>query len=385
MQTINDFWASVRCRRIAFLFLFSIVLCDLSTGQILVPEPDFCKTCTGDLNLHLKSSFFMKNNEYFSPYTEGFTGLGVFMQPRLAYYFNTSTRIDAGIHLLKYAGESGLTQAIPIFSLRHQFTPDFSVVLGSINGTLHHQLEEPLFRSDTYYQNNVEYGVQFLYEPDWMRTDTWINWEDFIFVGDTIQEVFTIGNTTDIYLKNHGKFRVSIPLQFLYRHKGGQINLTDKPVYNFVNGATGIDLRYQFSERTFVALEPRFFLHSGPEYDERIGNLSHFSNGNARYYKVRFEAQPFYGMLGYWTSYRFIAPHGEYLFLNIAEFDQDFHVDNRHMVVGKIGFKHDIDKTMSFQAGFDGYYDLDTRQLEYSYGLYFLINHDFFLKKLKEE
>lgn len=325
----------------------------------------------------------MKNNEYFSPYTEGFTGLGFFLRPTLGYYFSKSTKVEVGVHLLKYAGVSSFSQTIPIFRLEHQFTPDFAVVLGNIYGNLHHKLEEPLYRIDYYYQDNVEYGIQFLYKPDWMRSDTWINWEKFIFPGDTIQEVFTIGNTTEFTLLNQDKWSISLPIQFLYRHKGGQVNKTNDPVYNFINGGGGLNLRYQFNETSFVALEPMFLFHSGPDYDARIGSLSHFSSGRGMYYKARFEAWLLYGMAGYWTSKGFIAPHGEYLFQSIAEFRPEFKAEDRNMLVAKIGFKKDIGETMSFQLGFDGYYDLDIKHFDYSYGLYFLINHDFLLMKFK--
>src|SRR5699024_2854200 len=110
----------------------------------------------------------------FNPYTEGYTGIGFFVRPTLEYYFAPSTRVSAGVHLLKYSGESAFKQLIPIFTLHHEFNEQFAIVMGSLYGTLHHKLEQALMRYDLFYQDNIEYGLQFLYKPRWADMDMWL-------------------------------------------------------------------------------------------------------------------------------------------------------------------------------------------------------------------
>lgn len=336
-----------------------------------------------DLNIRVQSASFGKNNEYFNDYTEGFTAIGFFLRPTLEYYFNSSTKANLGIHLLKYSGMNRFLQVLPVFSVQHEFNENFEIVLGNIYGTLNHNLEEPLFRYDQYYKQNVEYGIQLLYNSEYATSDIWINWRKFIQRGDPHREKFTIGNTSIVHLLKKEKVAINLPIQLLLNHEGGQINKSQLPTYTIFNGVSGIQLQYGNSDENYIELEPLVFWHTGPEYDAEIGNISAYKSGKALYLKLNYQFHQLYGMLGYWNSDRFIAPGGEYLFMSISEVNNSLRVQKRELLTAKIGLEKNISKSMNFQLRADGYYDLQNNDIAYSVGLYFIIDRSFFITEIK--
>jgi hypothetical protein len=170
---------------------------------------------TGKLFLHVESTAFLKNNEYFSPFAYGYTGIGIYFKPTLDYYFSSRLTINAGVYMLKYAGLDNLTQTIPIFTIRYKPTETIDIIMGNIYGTGNHRLAEPLFRYDLFYQHHIEYGIQFLWNRKHFKTDLWLNWRHFIQPGDTTQEKLTVGSSSSIILYDDRSIKVIVPVQLL--------------------------------------------------------------------------------------------------------------------------------------------------------------------------
>ncbi|MEA1986719.1 MAG: hypothetical protein U9N76_04440, partial [Candidatus Marinimicrobia bacterium] len=163
---------------IILLLLFSI---NIIFADILETNKSLCDTCEKKIYLNFESTSFIKNNEYFHHFTKGYTGIGFFIKPTIEYYLTKNTKANLGIYLLKYSGVDNFTQSIPIFTIQHKLTKNTDLIFGNIYGTLNHKLEEPLFRFDTYYQNNIEYGLQLLHNSKYLQSDIWMNWDKFIF------------------------------------------------------------------------------------------------------------------------------------------------------------------------------------------------------------
>jgi len=309
------------------LILFSLA------GKIQAQSPVFqtyvplYDSCSKTLSLRVESSSFFKNNEYFDNFAYGYTGLGFYVKPTLEYYFTPRIKVNAGVYLLKYSGRNNFSQVIPIFSVQYKMAKSLELIMGNIYGTANHQLAEPLFRYDRYFQNHIEYGFQLLLNTATIHSDLWLSWEHYIMVGDTAQEHLVAGSSSTFRIMpdRHG-FSLSIPLQFLVAHKGGQLAPSPhKPLSTILNGLTGLKLTYHFSKESRISFEPQFLLYAGLNLpDQGEANAQPFKNGWGSYTTITYQYHRLHVMAGYWYAERFIAPHGEYLFQSVSEINPDF-------------------------------------------------------------
>ena len=369
-----------------------LLLFILFAGAIRAQSPVFrtyvplYDTCSKALNFRFESSTFFKNNEYFNNFAYGYTGLGFFARPTLEYYFSPKIKVEAGVYLLKYSGRDHFTQAIPVLRVQYIMARTLELVMGNIYGTANHRLAEPLFRYDRFYQNHVEYGFQFLLNNSWVRSDLWLSWEHFILVGDTAQEQLLVGNSTVFkVLRNKNGLGIELPFQLLVAHKGGQLAPPPhKPLSTILNALTGVRFIWKFNENSRLQLEPDMLLYEGlhlPGPGEV--NAQPFQNGWGSYTKLSYRYKGLHVEGGYWYAKKFIAPHGEYLFQSVSETDPAFSQENRELLTGKVWFAKTIYHSIKLEARLETYYDLMAHNLDYSYGLYIVMNEGFFLVKNK--
>ncbi|MDA3904454.1 MAG: hypothetical protein PF484_00095 [Bacteroidales bacterium] len=342
-----------------------------------------CDTCDRDISFRFESTSFLKNNEYFNDFSKGYTGIGFFAKPTIEYYLTKNTKATAGIYLLKYSGIDNFTQTIPIFSIQHKLTKNLELVFGSIYGALNHQIEEPVFRFDRYYQNNVEYGVQLLYNSSIIESDLWLNWEKFIFTSSPYQEEFVFGNNTQLKVYQSNKLNIYLPIQLLISHKGGQIDSSPDPVASIVNGMTGINLNYKINKTNKLGFEPLIFIYQGWGLPDSGINSQAFKSGKALYFKINYKNKNFDSMLGYWSSDKFIAPRGEYLFQSVSDWNNTFSQDKRKLITAKIEIMKSVSKSVKLILKADAYYDVMNLDFAHSVGLYFVINESFFISNVK--
>jgi len=363
---------------ILFLWVKAICAGEFSTYNALGD------TCTGKLFVRLQNTSFIRNNEYSNKFTSGFTGIGFFFKPSFEYYLNSDTKINAGYFFLKYSGMDKLNQAIPIFTVRHQLTKKGELVFGNIFGTLNHQLAEPMFRFDRYYQNNVEYGVQFLWDSERFKSDFWINWEKYIQKSDPFQEMFVAGNSTRMHLLTAANYKVTLPVQLLGLHIGGQIDESPNSVLSILNGSAGLSYEYDIGKKK-IALEQLILIYKGlnlpPPNDP---NSQIYNKGYGSYSKLKYEHANFRLVIGYWSAYKFIAPRGEYLFQSVSEDDHSFFEDKRKVITAKASLSNDPGNMIRLILRGESYYDCVNKNIDYSYGFYLLINENIFIKRLGE-
>ncbi len=112
-------------------------------------------------------------------------------------------------------------------------------------------------------------------------------------------------------------------------------------------------------------------------------NAQPFKNGWGSYTKLSYSFKGLHAMAGYWYAKRFISPHGEYLFQSVSEMTPAFSQEKRELLTGKIWFSKTIYRSIKIEARLETYYDLMAHNLDYSYGLYIVMNEGFFLVRNK--
>jgi len=337
------------------------------------------------LYLRFESASFLQNNEYFSPFAYGYTSTGYFVKPSLEYTFNRHLKANIGIFLLQYSGIDHFTQTLPVFSIQYKITKSLDLVMGNIYGTANHRLEQPLFRYESYYQDHMEYGLQFLWHSKRVQSDLWLHWEHFIQLGDTAQEQLMIGNSSRFLLYSHNKIKLILPIQFTIIHNGGQLEPAPHlPIRTIFDGLSGLRLRYEINAQSYIQFSQLFAVYKCLS-EPLVGEAGHmpFAHGWGSYSKISFQKKHFHAMAGYWHGYRFIAPEGETQFQSVSEINPSYTQDIRSLITAKVWFRKSISKGMQLEARTSAYFDTDSRKLDYSYSLYVIINRDFFLTKVK--
>ncbi|WP_027471915.1 hypothetical protein [Saccharicrinis fermentans] len=345
---------------------------------------EFDTNATGNLYFRLENNNFVKNNEYFGEYTEGYTLPGYSIQPSLMYYAGNKVRIKIGSHLVKYSGTNNFTEVVPVVSAHVKIGKNWDMVLGSIKGHVHHKLIEPLFSSDWQYFVSTETGAQFYHNTSKLWLDTWVDWEQFIFKGDTIPEIFTAGLSLDYQISDaDAALSISIPFQLTAAHLGGQISNYTIESFSLINSAAGIKISKKINTNFVKKIGIAAYFCTYNDLTETKGLP--YNNGHAFYPTGTLTYK--YGeiMAGYWNSSDFFAPKGSSLFYSISDYKDQYYSQRRQILTTKFTFSRTLMKHVKFGLLAESYYDLDASALEYSYGVNLVFTPNFFITKINFE
>ena len=368
-------WFSVL---VGLLFIgdsFAQINYDFRTG-----DAPFDTTKANQLIFELDNHNFFKNNEYFGVSAEGYTLLGYLLEPSLTYYAGKRLQLKAGVSALKYHGKETFAEVVPVLSARLKLLPEFEMIMGSLQGNVQHQLSEPLYDTEWLYTKPVENGLQFLYEGKKLWADVWLNWEQFIQVGDTFPEILTFGlSTCSQLLKSGNGWNLTAPVQMLVRHTGGQIDEGDVPMQTTVNASLGVET----SKQTGGFLNTLTWFGSWLGYsDVTDSNALGINKGHALYTGLKSEGRKGLALLGYWDAHNFIAPKGSPLFQSVSAYDQTVVIPNRQLITGKLAYYKTFQKNIRLSVMVEGYYDLPNAQFDYAYGLHLAFTPDFTIAKI---
>jgi hypothetical protein len=324
----------------------------------------------GDVFLELGGSSWFYNNEYFNPYYKGYTLIGAEFQPVLSYKSSQKLKYSAGIDLHRFYGDDLKTRALPFFNICYRPTEKLSLLLGSYNGGENHGVNEILFSFENHLTDLVENGVLINYNGKIINSETWLNWESFIFPGDTVQEKFTAGSSEKLNIVNTGRLLVSIPVSLLAHHSGGQINVTDRHVETLLNTGEGLLLKYKPHE------SKSFFISGAVNLFQSMGDFNP-SPGQAYYLSAGAGIKniEFYG--GYYNARDFITFSGNPIYFSNELTSDPLHPvrrgGNLEMLNFKAGLRKKTGENSFLYLRFEGYYFMGEGKLDYSYSLHFQV------------
>src|SRR5687767_3462692 len=178
---------------------------------------------------------FFKDNEWFDTTIDGYTLFGYQLNPYLSYHIAKNVRLDAGVYAQKDFGNDDYTDVKPTLSLKITNNRNFNFIFGTLEGSVHHRLIEPLYDFERVLNNRLENGVQVLWMKDGLFLDAWIDWQKMIYFNDTEPERFTAGLSFNKTLFRSNGFHIDLPVQVTGNHQGGQIDAVDNPVITIYN------------------------------------------------------------------------------------------------------------------------------------------------------
>jgi len=109
------------------------------------------------ISVRLYNNNFVRNNEYFGPYTEGITYIGSILQPEVSWTLSSKFSLSAGWYFRHYYGQDGFEKSLPVIRARYIFSPGAQVIVGQLDGQLKHGFIEPIYNTDNYFIKNPDF------------------------------------------------------------------------------------------------------------------------------------------------------------------------------------------------------------------------------------
>jgi hypothetical protein len=338
-----------------------------------------------ELHFNFYNFNYVRNYEYSNKFHDGYTLYGIQLEPQLVYYADSNLAFAAGAYLRKDFGNEGVYNAKPLFSLKYH-KRNLTLIFGSLESNIQHQYVEPIYDFEQKITSPIEYGTQLLVDRKKFKLDTWIAWQKMIYKGDPQKEEIVGGLITESTLLQTANWKLSIPVQFLAYHQGGQIDvLKEIPISTLFNGATG------------------FKLHKivGPNVkeiyaDNYIAVYKDFSPTKRRAYQSGFGLWLNVGMdtkwgsfvASYWKGNNFITIKGMPLYQSVSEnlYNQGFKQNSRNILALRYAYQKELIPNLYLDVRFEPHFDLDhsDKNLQFNHSLFLTYKEDFRIFKWRE-
>ena len=322
---------------------------------------------------------FFKDNEWFDTTIDGYTLFGYQLNPYLSYNIAKNVRIDAGVYAQKDFGNDDYTDVKPTLSLKISGDKT-SFIFGTLEGSLHHRLIEPLYDFERVLNNRLENGVQVLFMDDKFFVDGWIDWQNMIYFNDTEPERFTAGVSTNTTLFRRNGFHIDLPIQGMANHQGGQIDTVNNPVITVYNAAAG--LTFEFESDRFVSA---WGLKSYLTFHDTSSDLLPYKHGRGIFINPYITTKIGLTLMGsYWKADKFLTIQGGDLYPSINKKYPTRIDEERDFIMLRVLYDVKIADGLILTARAEPFYDTYAEALEYSFGLYLNFSDRFFLLNAKK-
>jgi hypothetical protein len=372
---------------------YAVIIVLISAGYCVNAQnfyESYIPKFTGDtsdsrkFSIHIHNNNFIKNNEYFGPYTEGITYIGSVLQPEITWALSKKFSLSGGWYFRQYYGQDGFNQSLPVIKATFRFRPDARIIIGQTEGQLQHGFIEPLYSTDNYFTKNPEYGLQLLINRKKFHADLYLDWEKFILPGETQQEVITGGLLADYLLNGIAENRgLSAHFQSIFTHIGGQVNDSDVPMQQRANIATGLKYTFVPGHKTLGRVILSSFYIQSLELSQT--NTLPFESGLALHNTLTLENKWAKLSTGWFHGEYFFAPSGDYLFQSVSELNDWYVGEKRDLITSKLLLSHSIFKGVDFGFRIESYYDIQRNDNDFSFGLNFSVNGEIFEKNWKDQ
>jgi hypothetical protein len=211
-------------------------------------RPD--SNAVGEVHFNFYNFNYVRDYEYANQFHDGYTLYGTQLQPQLVYFAHPNLAIVAGAYIRKDFGDNGVKEAKPLFTLKYH-KKDLTLNFGSLEGGIHHGYIEQLWNFERQITDPIQYGTQLIVEKEKFKLDAWIAWQKMIYSPSPVKEQIIGGLTTEGTILQRNGWKLSVPVQFLAYHKGGQIDtLKSVPLQTLFNGAAGLKLHKEIGGNT---------------------------------------------------------------------------------------------------------------------------------------
>ncbi len=251
---------------------------------------------------------YTKNNEYFQATNPGETIMGqriwtVFEYEQKSKEVTATYSFGA---MLQYPFENDLTHLVqlkPIARIALQ-TKRSTVVAGTIDGHVNHQLPEPVFNYEWALKSPVEYGLAWNNHSKKIQLHQWINWRQQAIIEQSQQEIIVGGISANwlLYQQPENGISLEIPAFMIHQHMGGENLKQPQPIQNKNNTGVGIRVIAHNIQAEYYGIQSLDF---SPQ------PLQPYKNGFGHLLNITYYLQKNHRIVGtYWNAIEFHAPLG---------------------------------------------------------------------------
>ena len=318
---------------------------------------------------------FFKNAEYFNPIVDGYTDLGLYMSANVIYRLSNKLSLTGGINFLKFSGENSFAEIQPVFSIKLRPSTKFSITMGTLDKTKLCKLSDPLYFEDLHWKDNVENGVQFSLNSNFLKGDLWVDWENYINSSSTDQEQFTLGlSSSYTFLNRSSNLILELPFGFLFNHKGGQINKSDEDLISMLNTTLGVRLGWVFNSEKHDKLIIKYNFLGYSDNSPKKNQL--FSSGFGHLTGIEFTSGSVNIYTDYWYGYHYISSKGNPVYMSVSERNEEYVRPIRKLIIPGFIYTRHINNKANLSFEFTSYYD--TERLDFDYSFFLSIQINFF-------
>ncbi|MCX2486018.1 hypothetical protein [Pedobacter sp. MR2016-24] len=347
-------------------------------------RPD--SNAVGEVHFNFYNFNYVRNYEYSNQFHDGYTLYGTQLQPTLVYYAHPNLAIVAGAYIRKDFGDNGINDAKPLFTLKYH-KKDLTLNFGSLEGGIHHGYIEQLWDFERQITDPVQYGTQLIVEKEKWKLDAWIAWQKMIYRASPVKEQIIGGLTAERTLLQKNGWKLSVPLQFLAYHKGGQIDLLkDEPLQTLFNGATGFKLHKEIGTNikevytdNYVAVYKEFSPTKTQPYQ----------GGYGLWFNAGMDTKFGSFVASYWKGNNFITIKGMPLYESVSSTLYDFghKENNRSILLLRYAYQQELLPHLYLDVRVEPHVDLGTsrkEQLQFQHSFFLTYKEDFRLFKVKK-
>lgn len=287
-----------------------------------------------DLRLKVDADAFFIDNEFEGYHVTGYTLPGAWVRPAVVYNPLEAIHLELGVQGLFYSGatrypcyayhdvalwkgeqyQRGI-HAVPWFRADAKVGP-VAFTLGNLHRDDHgmpdrygsslrrgrfHDLALPLYNPELQHSSDPEMGIEVRLAVPRYSLDAWVDWQSYIFQMDTHQEAFIAGVTQSVGLigpygrKSAGGgressgsghaaadagsgFTLTMPLQVLFQHRGGEIDDTQTGTQTLVNLGGGLRADWRYERGVVRSIRAELM---GLGSLQQVGHLWPFDRGGA--------------------------------------------------------------------------------------------------------
>jgi len=336
----------------------------------------------GSISISVHNNNFLKNNEYFNPYTEGITYFGSQIQPEVSYAFSGKTRLSVGYFLRYYYGKEKFNTSLPVFRFDYFPCEGVKLTFGQLNGLLAHKLIEPIYSTDNYFKRNPENGIEFSFARRLVQSSIWISWDHFILPGDNSKEEITSGiNTSLRILSTPWRSSLSFNLQGIIHHYGGQVDQAHTPLETRLNLAPGMEFTYWPAPNAITRLILASYLVQASDPSGTV--TIPYKKGWAGYSFLSISHRSLSLTVAWFHGEYYFTPMGDHMFQSVSELNNWYASDTRNLLNGKFLFDRQIAKGVKLGIRFESYYDPQQKTIDYCYGMNLKADAGWLLSKRK--
>ncbi len=342
---------------------------------------------TKELHLNFYNFNYVRNYEYSNDFHDGYTLYGTQIEPQLVYYAHPNLAITAGAYLRKdFGNERGLYDAKPLFSLKYSKKKDLTLVFGSLEGNIQHNYIEPIYNFERKITTPIEYGTQLLIDKEKFSLDAWIAWEKMIYKGDAAKERIVGGFTTDFTLFKSNDWKLTIPVQSLFYHTGGQIDVLDNiSISTLFNGATGFTLSKQIGYNVKKVYTNNYV---AAYKDFSPTKLRAYNGGYGLWLNAGADTRWGNVAASYWKGNQFLTIKGMPLYQSVSENlnNNGFTQKQRNILMLRYVYQKQLLPNLYLDVRFEPHFDFDKaeKNLQFNHSFFLTYKENFKLFKLKK-